>query len=202
MLWHWYTVDLVDLHAWKPAKSPVSSLQPWWLPYLSGARILAHLEWMFTLSERSCPVCCSLSLFFLFLWQLLKSHWLDNFAKDSVNPGVMVLLGCGALSSTCGQLASYPLALVRTRMQAQGEFLIKNWSWLKLNVSDVLYSSLVPSGQQSVTYNNISPSVLLPHFVLVFLPLLGSFTEISFPISPSSWEGNTTAAQQMHCVQV
>ncbi|KAJ1063546.1 hypothetical protein K5549_000043 [Capra hircus] len=51
--------------------------------------------------------------------QLLKSHWLDNFAKDSVNPGVMVLLGCGALSSTCGQLASYPLALVRTRMQAQ-----------------------------------------------------------------------------------
>ncbi|XP_063111305.1 mitochondrial adenyl nucleotide antiporter SLC25A24 isoform X2 [Cavia porcellus] len=51
--------------------------------------------------------------------QLLKSHWLDNFAKDSANPGVMVLLGCGALSSTCGQLASYPLALVRTRMQAQ-----------------------------------------------------------------------------------
>ncbi|KAK2106940.1 hypothetical protein P7K49_016454 [Saguinus oedipus] len=50
---------------------------------------------------------------------LLKSYWLDNFAKDSVNPGVMVLLGCGALSSTCGQLASYPLALVRTRMQAQ-----------------------------------------------------------------------------------
>ena len=58
----------------------------------------------------------------LFIWQLLKSYWLDNFAKDSVNAGVMVLLGCGALSSTCGQQASYPLALVRTRMQAQGEF--------------------------------------------------------------------------------
>lgn len=56
------------------------------------------------------------------LGQLLKSYWLDNFAEDSANPGVMVLLGCGALSSTCGQLASYPLALVRTRMQAQGEF--------------------------------------------------------------------------------
>ncbi|XP_007948126.1 calcium-binding mitochondrial carrier protein SCaMC-1 [Orycteropus afer afer] len=55
----------------------------------------------------------------LAVYELLKSHWLDNFAKDTVNPGVMVLLGCGALSSTCGQLASYPLALVRTRMQAQ-----------------------------------------------------------------------------------
>ena len=58
----------------------------------------------------------------LFLWQLLKSYWLDNYAKDSVNPGVIVLLGCGIVSSTCGQLASYPLALVKTRMQAQGEF--------------------------------------------------------------------------------
>ncbi|KAI5936891.1 Calcium-binding mitochondrial carrier protein SCaMC-1 [Manis javanica] len=55
----------------------------------------------------------------LAVYELLKSYWLDNFAKDSVNPGVMVLLGCGALSSTCGQLASYPLALVRTCMQAQ-----------------------------------------------------------------------------------
>ncbi|OBS65331.1 hypothetical protein A6R68_06154, partial [Neotoma lepida] len=55
----------------------------------------------------------------LAVYELLKSYWLDNFAKDSVNPGVVVLLSCGALSSTCGQLASYPLALVRTRMQAQ-----------------------------------------------------------------------------------
>ncbi|XP_052587715.1 calcium-binding mitochondrial carrier protein SCaMC-1 isoform X6 [Peromyscus californicus insignis] len=55
----------------------------------------------------------------LAVYELLKSYWLENFAKDSVNPGVVVLLSCGALSSTCGQLASYPLALVRTRMQAQ-----------------------------------------------------------------------------------
>ncbi|XP_006092679.1 calcium-binding mitochondrial carrier protein SCaMC-1 [Myotis lucifugus] len=55
----------------------------------------------------------------LAVYELLKSHWLDHFAKDTVNPGVAVLLGCGALSSTCGQLASYPLSLVRTRMQAQ-----------------------------------------------------------------------------------
>jgi len=36
------------------------------------------------------------------------------------NPGVWVLLACGTVSSTCGQLASYPLALVRTRLQAAG----------------------------------------------------------------------------------
>ena len=32
---------------------------------------------------------------------------------------VLVLLACGTISSTCGQLASYPLSLVRTRMQAK-----------------------------------------------------------------------------------
>lgn len=53
--------------------------------------------------------------------QSLKNAWLSYHPKDSANPGVLVLLGCGTISSTCGQLASYPLALVRTRMQAQGE---------------------------------------------------------------------------------
>ena len=35
------------------------------------------------------------------------------------DPGVLLLLACGTVSSSCGQLASYPLALVRTRLQAQ-----------------------------------------------------------------------------------
>lgn len=52
--------------------------------------------------------------------QTLKNSWLQHFAKDSADPGVFVLLACGTTSSTCGQLSSYPLALVRTRMQAQG----------------------------------------------------------------------------------
>lgn len=67
--------------------------------------------------------CISLVLLFNFIpWQLLKSTWLEHYASSSANPGVFVLLGCGTISSTCGQLASYPLALIRTRMQAQGEF--------------------------------------------------------------------------------
>lgn len=51
--------------------------------------------------------------------QTLKLSWL-NRNSSLADPGVMVLVGCGAVSSTCGQLASYPLALIRTRMQAQG----------------------------------------------------------------------------------
>ncbi|XP_075414967.1 mitochondrial adenyl nucleotide antiporter SLC25A24-like isoform X1 [Tenrec ecaudatus] len=55
----------------------------------------------------------------LAVFELLKNYWLEHYAKNSVNPGVMILLGCCALSNTCGQLASFPLHLLRTRLQAQ-----------------------------------------------------------------------------------
>ncbi|XP_069465199.1 mitochondrial adenyl nucleotide antiporter SLC25A25 isoform X2 [Ambystoma mexicanum] len=55
----------------------------------------------------------------LAVYETLKNAWLQRFAVNSADPGVFVLLACGTISSTCGQLASYPLALVRTRMQAQ-----------------------------------------------------------------------------------
>ncbi|KAF4076564.1 hypothetical protein AMELA_G00216420 [Ameiurus melas] len=55
----------------------------------------------------------------LAVYESLKNAWLAHYARDTANPGVLILLGCGTVSSTCGQLASYPLALVRTRMQAQ-----------------------------------------------------------------------------------
>lgn len=51
----------------------------------------------------------------------LKNTWLQKYSKNTADPGVLVLLACGTVSSTCGQIASYPLALVRTRMQAQGK---------------------------------------------------------------------------------
>ncbi|KAI4898740.1 hypothetical protein NFI96_014129 [Prochilodus magdalenae] len=55
----------------------------------------------------------------LAVYETLKNTWLQQYSTDSADPGVFVLLACGTISSTCGQLASYPLALVRTRMQAQ-----------------------------------------------------------------------------------
>lgn len=55
----------------------------------------------------------------LAVYETLKNNYLQQYSTNSSNPGVLVLLACGTVSSTCGQLASYPLALVRTRMQAQ-----------------------------------------------------------------------------------
>nr|XP_033476002.1 calcium-binding mitochondrial carrier protein SCaMC-2-A [Epinephelus lanceolatus] len=55
----------------------------------------------------------------LAVYETLKNSYLQQYGTNSADPGIFVLLACGTVSSTCGQLASYPLALVRTRMQAQ-----------------------------------------------------------------------------------
>ena len=49
----------------------------------------------------------------LAVYETLKKHYSSNN-----QPSVFLLLACGTCSSACGQLASYPLALVRTRLQA------------------------------------------------------------------------------------
>jgi solute carrier family 25 phosphate transporter 23/24/25/41 len=54
----------------------------------------------------------------LMVYETLKNRWLSQH-PGTTNPGVLVLLTCGTVSCTCGQLASYPLALVRTKLQAQ-----------------------------------------------------------------------------------
>ncbi|XP_061134594.1 calcium-binding mitochondrial carrier protein SCaMC-2-A-like [Syngnathus typhle] len=53
----------------------------------------------------------------LAVYETLKNGYLQQYGASDA--GVLLLLACGTVSSTCGQLASYPLALVRTRMQAQ-----------------------------------------------------------------------------------
>ncbi|XP_022192471.1 calcium-binding mitochondrial carrier protein SCaMC-1-B isoform X1 [Nilaparvata lugens] len=54
----------------------------------------------------------------LAVYETLKNSYLRGHS-NSDTPSVILLLGCGTASSTCGQVFSYPLALVRTRLQAQ-----------------------------------------------------------------------------------
>ncbi|XP_064395552.1 mitochondrial adenyl nucleotide antiporter SLC25A24-like [Halichondria panicea] len=57
----------------------------------------------------------------LTVYETLKNLYLSK--SESKNPGVLVPLACGTVSSVCGQVASYPFALVRTRLQAQSAIL-------------------------------------------------------------------------------
>ncbi|XP_060227297.1 mitochondrial carrier protein SCaMC-3L isoform X3 [Meriones unguiculatus] len=50
--------------------------------------------------------------------ELLRYLW-QKSGRDMKDPSGLVSLSSVTLSTTCGQMASYPLTLVRTRMQAQ-----------------------------------------------------------------------------------
>lgn len=52
----------------------------------------------------------------LAVYETLKNKYLRQYEKEQ--PSFVVLLACGSASSTLGQVCSYPLALIRTRMQA------------------------------------------------------------------------------------
>ncbi|OWF41122.1 calcium-binding mitochondrial carrier protein SCaMC-2-like [Mizuhopecten yessoensis] len=54
----------------------------------------------------------------LAVYETLKKTYRQK--TNGQDPGILALLGCGTISSTCGQLSSYPLALIRTKLQAQG----------------------------------------------------------------------------------
>jgi solute carrier family 25 phosphate transporter 23/24/25/41 len=52
----------------------------------------------------------------LAVYETLKKSYIKK--SDSAQPNMLIVLLCGTCSSACGQIASYPLALVRTRLQA------------------------------------------------------------------------------------
>lgn len=54
----------------------------------------------------------------LAVYETLKKKYLKSHPSEQ--PSILLLLACGSASSTLGQVCSYPLALVRTRLQAQG----------------------------------------------------------------------------------
>ncbi|KAL5235675.1 hypothetical protein ACI65C_003085 [Semiaphis heraclei] len=53
----------------------------------------------------------------LAVYETLKNNYIASH-NNGEKPGMPLLLACGTVSSTCGQVCSYPLALVRTRLQA------------------------------------------------------------------------------------
>lgn len=55
----------------------------------------------------------------LAVYETLKKKYLSQ--QKNEHPSVLLLLACGSASSTLGQVCSYPLALIRTRLQAQGK---------------------------------------------------------------------------------
>lgn len=56
----------------------------------------------------------------LAVYETLKKKYLQSHASEQ--PSFYLLLACGSASSTLGQMCSYPLALVRTRLQALGMY--------------------------------------------------------------------------------
>ncbi|ESN93250.1 hypothetical protein HELRODRAFT_89164 [Helobdella robusta] len=61
----------------------------------------------------------------LAIYETLKREYMSQ-QSDSTEPQTLVLLTCGVVSSSCGQIVSYPLNLIKTRFQAQLGFLIVN----------------------------------------------------------------------------
>jgi len=55
----------------------------------------------------------------LAVYETLKGYCVEKYVEENKSPNALLLLSCGTFSSCCGQLAAYPLALVRTKLQSQ-----------------------------------------------------------------------------------
>jgi len=93
----------------------------------------------------------------LCLYETMKMNWLKSH-KEDVDPGVFVLLFCGTVSSTCGQLASYPLALVRTKLQAQSDH--PSFTGLRANGMIGMFKAIVRENGILGLYRGIVPNFL------------------------------------------
>nr|XP_057926201.1 calcium-binding mitochondrial carrier protein SCaMC-2-A [Doryrhamphus excisus] len=89
----------------------------------------------------------------LAVYETLKNRYLQQHGTS--DPGVVVLLACGTVSSTCGQLTSYPLALVRTRMQAQAA----NGGGQQATMTG-LFKQILQAEGPSGLYRGLAPNLL------------------------------------------
>ncbi|KAH8246285.1 hypothetical protein KR038_011158 [Drosophila bunnanda] len=83
----------------------------------------------------------------LAVYETLKRRYIASHDNNE-QPSFLVLLACGSTSSALGQLCSYPLALVRTRLQAQAAETIANQ---KRKTQIPLKSSDAHSGEETMT---------------------------------------------------
>lgn len=102
----------------------------------------------------------------LAIYETLKKYYLarNNVGNTNEQPGVLILLACGTASSACGQIASYPLALVRTRLQASSTFENYSMSGLFKNIVQTegligLYRGLMPN------FMKVAPAVSISYVV-------------------------------------
>ena len=56
----------------------------------------------------------------LAVYETLKQKYLLRYNQEGGSPPGLSLLAFGTFSSCCGQVAAYPLALIRTKLQSQG----------------------------------------------------------------------------------
>lgn len=85
----------------------------------------------------------------LAIYETLKLFYMKRY-KDQ-DPNVFVLLACGTTSSTCGQLASYPLALIRTRLQADTK---------SKNTMTTIFTKIMKEDGVTGLYRGIAPNFL------------------------------------------
>ncbi|XP_057289624.1 mitochondrial adenyl nucleotide antiporter SLC25A24-B-like [Hydractinia symbiolongicarpus] len=93
----------------------------------------------------------------LCVYETLKVKWLNRHIEKT-DPGVLVLLFCGTVSSTCGQLASYPLALIRTKLQAQTTD--PNFRGLRANGMRDMFKLIVEENGYLGLYRGLLPNFL------------------------------------------
>ncbi|GFU03695.1 calcium-binding mitochondrial carrier protein SCaMC-2-A [Nephila pilipes] len=92
----------------------------------------------------------------LAIYETLKKTYIHRHPEET-DPGILVLLGCGTVSSSCGQIASYPLALVRTRLQAQA---LTNDSTIESSSMIGLFKNIIKREGFSGLYRGITPNFM------------------------------------------
>lgn len=106
----------------------------------------------------------------LAVYETLKRKFLEQNPREDQNPNALLLLSCGTFSSCCGQLAAYPLALIRTKLQSQAGAQLElpreqthSWGlfWYTVRTEGVkgLYRGLVPN------FCKVAPAVSISYYV-------------------------------------